>query len=608
MSNVRGFVKTAFVGTALDQECASMQRTDAGNVQRMLARFGDEIRYVVDTGQWLTWEKNKWVTSDDNRILYIASETNRLIYNEVECFPHKLDRERHDRFADASNNVARITALIKLVKAVPSIQIKLADIDGNDSLLATKNGYLINLHSNQVRPLLKSDLITKVVNADYDESAISESWEKLVNTVFDGDCDVIDYFQTLAGYSITGLTNEELMVVLHGDGSNGKSTIQDTLKHIMGDYSAALESESILRQKHARHSSEIAVLAGKRFVTTAELGVGRQLNEERIKTLTSGDPIQVRYMCRNPFDMQSKLKLWVSTNNLPIVDYSDNAIWRRIKLIKFNHVFNQNTGINKTMRNKLKSEKEKSGILNWLISGAYKYYTQGLIEPETVTNDTQEWRFELNIVSRFISDECVTDKSKRILSSELYGAFNRYLKENGELSEAMSHKAFSKELKKNGYQSKHTMHGNAWLGLALRDVQSEQENDDRHDQYEGFSVTSEKSERANYFEPSENPSYPSSKQPGLSEKVYVKQGVLSNDGFSESMTVDLGQAGDRLDTKPSEKASCVVVSAVHVSITVDESEYRTLAKRLAADLPAYTDSKTIDALITKEIRKALGLK
>ena len=586
MSNVIELVKPSFA--RIDQECAQLEQTDEGNIQRMIKRYGQGIRYMKDTGSWIAWDEKKWDSCDDSEVLYLARKTCQSIYSEAETMQHRSDKDKHERFAKSSGFASRITAMTRLIKSCPEIRITSADLDRHDYLLATKNGYLINLQTGEVRKTEKTDLITKVVNADYDATAESANWINLLNTVFEGDCELINYFQTLCGYSATGLTQEELIVFLHGDGANGKSTIQDTLKTVMGDYSASIESEAILRQKNARHSSEIAVLNGKRFVTTAELGSGRQLNEERIKTLTSGDPIQVRYMCRNPFDMQSKAKLWVSTNNLPVVDYSDNAIWRRIKLIKFNHVFNHETGIDKTMRNKLKSEKEKSGILNWLISGAHKYYTNGLIEPETVTNDTQEWRNDLNIVSRFISDECAIDASKRTLSSELYSAFCSYIKVNGEISSAMSHKAFSSELRKSGYQIKHTKHGNVVVGVIL----NYRDQGNLGNQGEGLSEGLENIGTLNFSEPSENHSPQSTFVEPEKKKLYENHRVLR---------VSNGDGGG--DEKSATSAPKTIVVFVHSTITLGEAEYRRLAKLYAANLPSHFDSRYIDqAIQTRPIK------
>lgn len=589
MSNVIELVKPSFA--RIDQECAQLAPTDAGNAKRFVARFGDVVRWVDDTRQWLLWTDNKWSVVSETRIEPLVTQTAELIAKEAECVQSHELRNVLYRHCLTSQHVARQSAILKGIKS-SSICVLSSDLDCHDHLLATKNGYLIDLKTSEVRKIEQSDLITKLVNADYDPKAESQHWVNLLNAVFEGDCELIDYFQALCGYSATGLTTEELMVFLYGDGANGKTTVQDSLKAVLGDYSGTMETENILKQKHARHTAEIAVLNGKRFVTCAELARGRQLNESIVKNLTSGDSMLVRHMCQKPFEMQSRMKLWVSTNNLPVVDYADNAIWRRIKLIRFNHVFNHETGIDKTMRNKLKSEKEKSGILNWLISGAYKYYTNGLIEPESVTNDTLHWRHELNIVSRFIAEECVADSTQRIMSSELYSAFCGYLKDNGELQNSMSHTIFGKELKRLGYQSSRCAKGIVVRSLGLRQRD--------HDQQCVSSVgLSESFKYQDHFSKlSDN--HTLSAQTGIQtqEKASVFKGF---DSVAGSVVV----SGVSQSTPVAPTRSPVIVVFVHTEHTLSDTEYRRLAKQYAEHLPGHLDSSYIhEAIMTHYARQS----
>ena len=589
MSNVIELVKPSFA--RMDQECAQLARTDAGNAKRFILRFGDRVRWVDDTKQWLLFDANKWDVVSETYILPLVTQTAELISKEAECAQsHELRNALYKHCFD-SQHISRQSAILKGIKS-SGISINSKDLDCHDHLLATKNGYLIDLKTSEVRKIEQSDLITKLVNADYDPKAESQHWVNLLNTVFEGDCELIDYFQTLCGYSATGLTQEELMVFLYGDGANGKTTVQDSLKAVLGDYSGTMETENILRQKHARHSAEIAVLNGKRFVTCAELARGRQLNESIVKNLTSGDSMLVRHMCQKPFEMRSRMKLWVSTNNLPIVDYSDNAIWRRIKLIKFNHVFNQNTGIDKTMRNKLKSEKEKSGILNWLISGAYKYYTQGLIEPESVTNDTLHWRNELNVVSRFITEECVADSTQRIMSSELYSAFCGYLKENGELHNGMSHVVFGKELKRLGYQTSRCAKGMVVRSLGLRQHDHDQQCVSSVGLSEGFTAGIQ------HQKPLDNPTLAAQTGIQTQEKASV---------FNEfdSVAGSVAVSGVSQSTPVAPTGSPVIVVFVHTEHTLSDTEYRRLAKQYAANLPGHLDSSYIhEAIMTHYARQS----
>jgi phage/plasmid-associated DNA primase len=51
------------------------------------------------------------------------------------------------------------------------------------------------------------------------------------------NADLIQFLQTVAGYTISGDTSEQKMFILFGSGANGKSTFLNAIAHILGDYS-----------------------------------------------------------------------------------------------------------------------------------------------------------------------------------------------------------------------------------------------------------------------------------------------------------------------------------------------------------------------------------
>ena len=55
----------------------------------------------------------------------------------------------------------------------------------------------------------------------------------------------------------------------------------------------------------------------------------------RVKELTGGDTLSARFMRAEWFDFKPVAKLWLATNHKPQVRGTDEAIWRRIRLIPF---------------------------------------------------------------------------------------------------------------------------------------------------------------------------------------------------------------------------------------------------------------------------------
>ena len=75
------------------------------------------------------------------------------------------------------------------------------------------------------------------------------------------------------------------------------------------------------------------------------------------------------------------------------------------------------------MMDKLRAE--KSGILNWMIEGCLLWQKEGLGEPEEMRTAITEYREDMDIVSGFLGESCVTEghTNSKMPSGELYAAF-----------------------------------------------------------------------------------------------------------------------------------------------------------------------------------------
>jgi len=82
------------------------------------------------------------------------------------------------------------------------------------------------------------------------------------------------------------------------------------------------------------------------------------------------------------------------------------------------------------LKNKLKSQKELSGILNWCIEGLQLYRKEGLQPPEAVTAATNEYRSDSDKVGNFIN-ECLVKSDKNSKAKEVYELYASWCDENG---------------------------------------------------------------------------------------------------------------------------------------------------------------------------------
>jgi len=169
-------------------------------------------------------------------------------------------------------------------------------------------------------------------------------------------------------------------------GANGKTTLQELISFILGDYAAVLPFSSLLhndRQQGGSASPDLARLVGARMVCASEPDQGSRLSEALVKQLTGGDTIAARKLHKDFFEFKAEFKLWLTGNHKPNIRGNDDGMWRRIKLVPFNETIpeeERDTELPEKLRD------EASGILNWMIKGCLAWKEDGLQTPDAVTD------------------------------------------------------------------------------------------------------------------------------------------------------------------------------------------------------------------------------
>jgi putative DNA primase/helicase len=72
-------------------------------------------------------------------------------------------------------------------------------------------------------------------------------------------------------------------------------------------------------------------------VKSVEVSEGQKLAEGLVKNLTGGDVVTARFLYQAVFEFRPAFKLWLAANAAPRIDHEDDAIWRRILRVPFEH-------------------------------------------------------------------------------------------------------------------------------------------------------------------------------------------------------------------------------------------------------------------------------
>lgn len=436
--------------TSARKKHKSFPLTDLGNAERLAAQFGDDIRYCRALNRWLVWDGKRWVPDETGNIHRIAKKVVRSIYDEAR--EEEDDRRRRDigTHATKSESAPRIKSMISLAKDEEGISVPKEDFDSNLWLLNCLNG-TIDLRSGELLPHRRGDLITRLVPVEYDPNAKCPVWDDFLHKIMDGNQNVISFLQRAIGYSLTGDTSEQCLFFLWGTGANGKSTFLQAIKMMLNDYALQTPTETLLVKRQGAIPNDVARLAGARFITATEAEANQKLAEGLIKQMTGIDTICARFLNKEYFDFNPTHKIFLATNHKPVIQGTDHAIWRRIRLVNFNVTIPE-AEMDKHLLPKL--EEELPGILAWAVRGCLEWKKNGLGEPEEVKAATNSYREEMDVLSQFMKDCCRIDAIGKTTSKDLWDTYVRWCEDNNE--EQITRNLFSRKLKDKGLEQVRT--------------------------------------------------------------------------------------------------------------------------------------------------------
>lgn len=184
----------------------------------------------------------------------------------------------------------------------------------------------------------------------------------------------------------------QILLVLTGEGANGKGIVLKVLEAMFGEYAAALPSRTLTAKSQEEHPAALIPLRGARVGLIDELPEGVMWAENIIKVLTGGGTITARWMNENPQSWAPTHTLILAANGHPLVPPGSKAFWRRYREIEFTQSFATTADewasggyvgmADEGMEERLLTE--LPGILNWALEGYQAYLVRGLDEPEAV--------------------------------------------------------------------------------------------------------------------------------------------------------------------------------------------------------------------------------
>lgn len=398
--------------------------TDSATGEMINHLYGDRLRYDHKQGRWLIWKEHWWETDKQNERRLFALDIARERYWAAErCINDYQEKLRIAKYALRSEDKSKIDAALDMAACFKPISDSGDGWDSDPYLLGVGNG-IVDLRTGELMDGTPDQKISIHTDITYDPGKPCYRFERFLAEILSNDEDLIEYVNRSLAYSLTGLTKEQIFFVLQGSGSNGKGVLTEIMRYVMGDnaYDSGFEAFS----DKDSHPESLASLAGKRFVTAAEVKETVKLNEQRLKALSHGDTVSARHMHKNRFEFHPQCKIWLSLNKKPRISDNSFGFWRSVRTIKFERQFTNDK--DNGLIDKLKNE--ASGILSHLIFYAKQYFEEGLGECASVMTETDEWQKESDPLQEFFETRTV-EIDGYTPASDMWREYIKYAEENG---------------------------------------------------------------------------------------------------------------------------------------------------------------------------------
>jgi len=447
--------------------------TDLGNSIVLAQIYSDGLCYTPEWG-WCYFDGTRWETDVNYRAMLAAKDVATALLDSAKAWHQRVidsldadglapDSEEGKRrlkpaatlYAHAlkSQSEHGITAMVTLNKAY---MIASADTFNTDPWLLNTPTGVVDLKTGELMPHDAKYRLTSMTSVS-PEKMPTPLFDAFLDKVFCHDAELIDFVQKAFGSALVGKVYTENLIIANGCGSNGKSTLFNTIEYLLGDYATSIDPNLLMSGKPNEQAVGMAMMQGKRFAVAQETEEGQRLSSSMLKRMVSTDMMVAKKLYKDPHEFVPSHTLVLSTNHLPKISSTDTGTWRRIVVLPFEAIIRPEEII--TDFHSMLMEREGAGILAWAIEGAVKFCDMGCdipVKPAAVVRVSAEYRVDEDWVARFLGECCTPgnphDESVVLKHNDLYRIYQHWAKNNGEY--VRSTNALSRALQTSGWIGK----------------------------------------------------------------------------------------------------------------------------------------------------------
>lgn len=311
------------------------------------------------------------------------------------------------------------------------------------NMVCFKNG-LVDLTDNKpvVQEHTPNFFTFNELDYDYVPGSTCPQWISFLRDIWDFDPQLIDALQEWFGYCMVNDVSFQKFAILIGKSRAGKGVITRMLSNIVGEKNTSAPSlgnlvkDSVL---HQMSTCSVALVPDAHSVTSSK----RDEVLNNFKAITGNDPLSFHVMYKGSHTAMFKVRLVLSTNNMPEFVDPSGALANRMLPFPFTKSFEGRE--DPQLDKKLFAERE--GVAQWALQGLYRLRSNNkFTEAHSAQSERENLKDDMNPLSSFIDDTCTVDPDAFVISERLYDTYLLWCKQH-KVSMPLSHGKLTRVLK-----------------------------------------------------------------------------------------------------------------------------------------------------------------
>lgn len=311
--------------------------------------------------------------------------------------------------------------------------------------IVVKNG-LLNIETMDIEDFTPNYISKNKIPVAFNPAAYHEVMDKTLDKIACKDKDLRYLLEEMIGYCLLRRNELGKSFILTGQGSNGKSTILDVMKELIGPTNISSVSLNELGQRF-----KTAELYGRMANIGDDISNGYIEDNSLFKKLVTGETVNVERKGKDPFDFNNYSKLIFSANEIPRINDTSDGLMRRLIIVPFNAKFSKSDpDFDPFIKDKLLSNESLEYLLNRAFMGLLRVLSnRSFTTVATVEEEIREYEKVNNPVISFLDEDFKIENES---SAHVYTKYATWCLDNG--LKKLSKIQFSREICKNGYESK----------------------------------------------------------------------------------------------------------------------------------------------------------